>query len=198
MGRLTYKTGEGKKLVRRYLLFQWLHSFTYYNINSGTVPTLSFHECNTEKFLFEGFTKLKLPFAFKFLPFEFDLTVFTLLELFLAKNKLNYILPPENSLIEQGLTRLTKNSCPHLILDYCCFVKAARADIFNALNNDLVVIGGTIMITVSPRSNEKDVKCLKTLKEYIAKFGKGKYECVFDHTYNDQGTMVTVIVRRMK
>ena len=180
-----YSEGEGKKSVRNFTVRFMEESF----LTEGLVLTLSWYKFLLEKEITKALPKLK------FIACELDKSVFKKMLETIESEKLSFVQAVIRSEIGVIIRMSAPNTFAHLLLDYCGTIKSFGSDIRVAIENNIVKVGGTIMITLSQRNGGKNTP--QQLRNLVAKAGGKNYTVILEKPYRDTDVMITFIVKRI-
>jgi hypothetical protein len=188
-----YSIGKNKSYARSRNVDAIEVSKRDFNLNSGLILSLSSHECLMELLIIKsGFKK------FRYLLCEMEPLVLLMLfkkcrELGMSKDDFSKMFFAGE--IGEVIRVALPNTFAHINLDLCQSIITFGGDIINSIKRNVVVVGGTIMITLSVRG----VKGTKEkLEQIVAEHGKGNYVIAYKEHYKDGMTMYSMIVRRIR
>lgn len=192
--KIDYSYAQGKWRIRNKNKDEVEYSATRYKITKGLILSLSSFDCMGERHL------NTLGFDFDYLLCEME--PYVLLMLFERSRELKYSSQDFRKMVFAGLIgevirSVPSNTFAHINLDLCKSIIAFGEDIKIAIQKDIVIYGGTIMITIS-NSRSVGVKNTEELEKIINEYGRGKYEIVRQDGYRDSAGMYSAIIRRVK
>ncbi len=205
--RINFKNdkGENKQKARDLMVSSIANS----NTTKGTILTLPFKHCIIEQQILKQVSK-----KYKFLGCEIDSGVYNEMLITIAKN--NLPISTHKGTIGDKIRQAKTNEYSHLVLDYCGQLGTAHDDIKVCIENDIVELDGTILITLNkritpgtegiyelmerlnPRTDTNELtRCEHALRTFINRIGGVKYAIEAVLNYHDTTSMILMVVRRI-
>lgn len=170
VGNFTNKTGNGKNKARRAMTKAIKES----GVKKGTILTLPSTTWSLEKMIRENVAK-----AFNFLAVENDFENYVVMRR-MGKNygRGNKYYEGE---IGDKILGASEGEYAHMMLDYCGQLETYKKEIVHAIMNNLVVVGGTIAVTVGAARDGGDH--IKKVNEYRMDVTGEEYNVTDNYQY---------------
>lgn len=205
LGKFKNKEGIGKGDARKFME----NAVKIGNTSKFNILTLSAAECKMEQLILANVSK-----KYKFTSCESDDVVYNKMLLTIATK--NLPISTHRGTMSDKIAQAQVNEYSDLLMDYCGQFGTAHHDIKNAIEKDIVEVGGSICITLNkritfgtfgmyelmeklnpPSIKNEMTRCEHSLLTFINRVGGMRYAIETVYHYHDTASMILVIVRRI-